>query len=259
MSTQATIQANLLSLGFNNTSQTAFINKIAEGLGTIVDNTLQEFTNTQASILSVISAQRYGKSAYYTAAALAFQYGDDLTEDANGNPVYPTIDTSKQIISQAAFENIVSGNSAQLFIKVATQDVTGNLIPLSIPQLAAFSAYFLNFEIPGLPITIISNAANVLSFNATCSYYATYNLATLQTNLMAALTSFMQTFAFDGVFYNGDLEDYIKANVPGIRNFYINNTLIDGVAFNGSTTLASGYFNYVANIINNVTFNPVSN
>ena len=257
MSTQATIQSNLLALGFTNTSQAAFINKVAEGLGVIVDNTLQEFTNTEAAILSIISNQRYGKSSYYTASALAFQYGDNLTQDSNGNPVYSDIDTSKQIIAQAAFENIVSGSTSQLFLKIATTDISGNIIPLSTAQFSAFQAYFNNFEIPGLPVTVISNDANLLSFNAICTYYATYDLATLQSNLTAALTSFRQTFAFDGVFYCGDLEDYIKANVPGVRNFYISNTLIDGVAFSGSTTLGSGYFNYITNILTQILYTGI--
>lgn len=255
--TKSIIQANLLALGLDNPSAAATINKIAEGLGTIVDNTLQEFSNTEASILNVISTQRYGKSAYYTAAALAFQYGDNLTEDANGNPVYPNIDTSKQIIAQAAFENIASGNSSQLFLKVATLDTSGNTVALSIPQFAAFSSYFQNFEIPGLPVTIISNAANVLSFSAVCTYFSTYDLETLKTNLSNALTAFRKSFAFDGVFYNGDLNDYIKANVPGVKDFFIDNTLIDGVAFSGSTTLGSGYFNYVANILTQINYTGI--
>ena len=258
MSTTAnTIQSNLLALGFNNPSAAAAVNKIAEGLGTIVDNTLQEFSNTKASILNVISTQRYGKSAYYTAAALAFQYGDNLTEDADGNPVYANIDTSKQIIAQAAFENIASGNSSQLFLKVATLDASGNTVALSIPQFTAFTSYFQNFEIPGLPVTIISNNANVLSFSAICTYYSTYDLATLQTNLSNALSAFRKSFGFDGVFYNGDLNDYIKANVPGVKDFFIDNTLIDGIAFSGSTTLGSGYFNYVANILNQISYTGI--
>ena len=254
MSTQDTIIANLTALGLNNPSSAALINKIAEGLGTVVDNTLTEFGNSESSILGIINNQRYGKSGYYTAAALAFQYGDNLTQDANGNPVYPVIDTTKQIISQAAFVELINEGSSTLFLKVACLDTSGNTVALSIPQLAAFTSYFLNFEIPGIPVTIISIAANVLNFTAQASYYATYDLPTLQANINAALTTFRQSFTFNGTFFSGDLQEYIKSNVPGVRDFFLSNTLIDSTPFNGSVTLTSGYFNYIATILSNITY-----
>lgn len=259
MPTQQTILANLTALGFNNPSQAAFTNKIAEGLGIIVDNTLTEFANTQTSILNIINSQRYGKSGYYTSVALAFQYGDNLTIDPiTLDDVYAVIDSTKQIVKRAAFENLAATGSSQLFLKIATIDNIGNLVALSAIQLEAFKNYFVNFEIPGLPVSIVSNDANALSFNANSTYFATYDLPTLQTNLANALTTFRQTFAFDGIFYAGDLEAYIKTNVPGIRDFYLFNTLIDGAAFSGNTILASGYFNYISTILNNINYLPIN-
>jgi hypothetical protein len=260
MTTEQQISAALTALGFNNPSNVALFEKTAQGIGIPIDNTITEINNAQAAILNIINTQRYGKSGYYTGAAKAFQYGDNLIVDPTTlDYVYAVIDPTKQIINQAAFEEIVSGNSSQLFLKVATLDTTsGLLVPLTSVQLSAFSNYFGVFEIPGLPVTIINNAANILSFNATCTYYATYDFPTLQANLAAALESFQNSFAFNGEFFNGDLQDYIKANVPGVRDFFISNTLIDGVAFSGSTVLGSGYFDYIANIINNVTYSSVN-
>jgi hypothetical protein len=61
----------------------------------------------------------------------------------------------------------------------------------------------------------------------------------------------MNSFAFNGTFYVTDLADYIKANVAGVRDFYIGQTQIDGVPFTGSTILTAGYFNYnTSNVIN---------
>lgn len=251
MSTQATISANLVSLGFTNASQSAIYNKIAEALGTVIDNTLTEFTNTETSIVSTISNKNYGKSGYYTAKALAFQYGDNLTPSADDlDPTYAVIDTTKQIVKQAAFESL----GAQLFLKVATVDINGNTAPLSADQLTAFSNYFLNFEIPGRPITIISANANILSFNAICTYNSAYDFATMQANIANMLNTFMQSFALGGKFIAGNLSDYLKTNVPGIVDFYIYNTTVDAVSFLGSTALNSGYFNYITNITNNITY-----
>jgi hypothetical protein len=82
-------------------------------------------------------------------------------------------------------------------------------------------------------------------------------LPTLQTNLLNALNAFRNSFAFNGEFFAGDLQAYIKSNVPGMRDFFINNTTIDGAPFAGSQNLASGYFNYIDNIQNNIVYTPI--
>lgn len=259
MATADTIKANLISLGFDNPSDTALYNKIAEAIGIPIDNTITEFTNSENNILNIINTQRYGKSGYYTAKALAFQFGDDLIIDpVTLENVYAVLDTSKQIINQAAFEEFMSGNASELFLKVATLDaVSGLLIPLTTPQFDAFSDYFVNFEIPGLPVTIVSNPANILTFQAAATYFATYNLTTLQSNLQTALTNFQKTFPFNGELFSGDLQDYIKQNVPGMRDFFVFNTTIDTAPFSGSINLAAGYFNYITNIVNNIVYTAI--
>lgn len=258
-STIQTIQANLQAMGFDNTSNTALYNMIAVSVGEVVDNTITEMSNSENNILSIINLQRYGKTGYYTSTALAFQYGDDLIIDPDtGNFIYAVIDPTKQIVVQAAFEEITTGSNSELFLKIAALDaLSGLLVQLTGPQLAAFTTYFLNFEIPGLPVSIINNPANILSFNAVATFYATYDLTNLQTNLANALNNFRDTFEFNGEFFAGDLQDYIKQNVPGMRDFFISATTIDGTAFQGSVTLDSGYFNYIATILANITYNGI--
>jgi len=267
--TEQLIKANLQALGFTNTSAAAIYNKIAQAVGIIIDNTVAEINNSETIITNLLISQYgFGKPLYYTENALAFQYGDNLEINMAINPatgapylnlIYPVIDTTKQIIKQAAFQTITSGNTTQLLLKVATIDpISGLLIPLSTPQLNAFTNYFLNFQIPGLPISIINIAGNTLNFTSIATYFASYDLPTLQTNLLTALLAFQDSFVFNGVFYDGDLQDYIKSNVPGIRDFFISNTTLDGVPFSGSVDLSAGYFNYVTGIINQVTYNPIS-
>eukprot|EP01037_Dinobryon_pediforme_P011474 gene11474-11570_t len=182
-----TIVANLIALGFSNPSAEAIYNKFAEAAGVAVDNTITEIANSENIITNLlISKNGFGKVNYYTQAALAFQYGDDLIINTAINP-----DTA--------------GNAIQLILKVATTDINGNLAPLSPAQLLAFQNYFLTFEILGLPVVIVSIA--------------------------------------------GELQDYIKQNVPGVKDYYIYNTTIDGLPFNGFTDLSSGYFNYDPSMI----------
>lgn len=257
--TEDQILSNLQALGFDNPSDVALFKKVAEAAAGPIDTTLQEFANSENRILNTITIQRYGKSGYYQAVALAFQFGDDLVEDpVTHDPVYAVIDTSKQIVAQAAFEEIKDGNNSQLFLKVAALDtVTGNLVQLDPGQFAAFEAYFNNFEVPGLPVTLINAVANILSFSSNASYSPTYDLSGIQSNVSNALVKFKQTFEFNGLLFVGDLQDYIKANVPGIRDFFVFNTSIDNVAFNGSISLTSGYFNFIATILDNITYKSV--
>lgn len=255
MATQDQISANLILLGFDNPSNAAIYNKIAEAFGLIIDSTLTELNNSETEIFNIINTQRYGKSGYYTGKALAFQYGDNLIIDpVTFDYIYATIDTTKQIVKQAAFEDI----SSQLFLKIATLNtLTGLLEPLQVAQYNAFVNYFTVFEIPGLPVTFINIPGNIFYFNAIATFYATYDLPTLKINLLNALNTFRSSFTFNGTFYDGDLEQYIKTNVPGVRDFFINNTLIDGAPFSGSISLPAGYFNYVNNIQNNISYQPV--
>lgn len=254
--TRDLISANLIALDLSNPSGSALENKIADAIGIPIDNTITEMTNSENRILSIITTKNYGKAGYYTDAARAFQYGDNLIVDPTTlELIYSVIDPAARIINQAAFEELVSGNSAQLFLKVATiNPITGFLQQLDDLQFPAFSNYFVNFELPGLPITIISNPPNVINFLANITYFATYDLKELKTAVAAAMTTFVQSFKFNGEFFNGDLSDFLKEQVPGIRDAYFYNTTIDGTPFSGSQTLPAGYFNYDPNISNNLNF-----
>lgn len=258
--TQDLISANLSTLEeFDNPSAEALYKKIAQSVGDNIDLTLREFSNSENRILKIINDQRYGRSGYYEAAALAFQFGDDLVVDpVTFDDVYSVIDPSKQIIAQAAFEEIVSGSSSELFLKVAKLDPLQNiLVQLSQDEQAEFADYYKNFEIPGLPIGIVALPANLLGFSSVATYFKTYNLATLKTNLAQALINFRNTFQFNGEFFNGDLQDYLKQTVPGMRDFFISSTTIDGEPFSGAISLTAGYFNFIAGILDLITYSAV--
>jgi hypothetical protein len=251
-STQSIINSNLIALGFSNPSQTGIFAKTSEALGNVIDTTLTEFTNTQNTITATITAKNYGKAGYYEAYALAFQYGDSLSIDANGNYYYATIDTTKQIIKQAAFYATDNGD---LFLKVASADITGVTIPLTLSQYNAFVSYMKIFEIAGLPVNYISTIPNILFFVANCTYYTSFDYTTLTANIQTYLTLFMNSFAFNGIFYIDDLSNYIKTNVAGVRDFFISQTLLDNDPFSGSVNLSSGYFNYSSS--NSITYNGI--
>lgn len=256
MSAIDTILLNLKAVGFDNPANDAIFEMIAQGIGGVIDNTLTEFTNTKNTIIDVIANQRYGKAAYYVNAALQFQYGDDLIPSAGTlDPTYAVIDPTKQVIKQAAFQNF----NANLSLKIAGLDsLSGNLIQLPQIQQDAFNAYYVFFEIPGIPISIICLPANIFSFNAICTFISGYDKPTLQANIAAAVQAFKTTFNFNGILYSDALSTYIKAAVPGVIDFYLSSTQIDGVPFTGFTTLTAGYFNFGPNILNNIQYNSVN-
>lgn len=268
MSSIDTINGNLLALGFKNTSVTAIDEQIAIAVGQLDDNVIAEMANTTATIQNILISQYgYLKGSYYTAQALYFQFGYNLVINTAINPVtnepylnliYPTIDTTANIIKQAAFQQLPSGNVVTLFLKIATQDpLTGLLIPLSSQQLIAFTSYMNNFEAPGLPLNIVNEIGNVLNFNAIATYQSAYNYTTLQANIATALTGFLTASQFNGEFYTGSLQQYIINNVPGMVDFFVSNTTLDGAPFSGFVALSSGYFNYAINITNNITYNGI--
>jgi hypothetical protein len=261
------IFSNLSALGFTNTSATSIYGQIANTIGLIIYNTQVEIQNSQDIITNILIGQQgLGKPTYYTAAALQYQYGDNVVINTAINPVtgapflnyiYNPVDTTAQIINQAAFGTTTTGNNIGLFLKVATV-TSGVLGPLSNDQFTAFSNYYQLFELAGLPVNIISAAANIINFNSVATYYASYDLPTLQAAIATFFANFENSFQFNGVFFDGDLEDYIKANVPGIRDFYITQTTVDNVPFSGSTVLSSGYFNYYSTILAQISYSPIA-
>jgi hypothetical protein len=253
MSTYSTIISNI-NAGIpelDSKSVTSIFGKLAEAIAQVVDTTLAEQTNTKSIITDVVTNQSYGHDDYYTKAALAYQVGDDLSIDQYGNFYYATVNDQNKIITQAAFKATLVGLTTSMVLKVAATDAsTGLLIPLTSLQLSDFNSYIGNFEIPGLPLTIVSEIGNLLVFNAAITYNKTYNLTTLQSNVLTALTNFKKDFAFNGLFFNYALENYLVTNVPGVTDVYLSGTTIDSISFSGNTPLDAGYFNYGAYSLN---------
>lgn len=238
-----------------NTSAAAFDEKIASAIAPNIDNTISEIANSESIITNIIGSQRYGRGGYYQQKALEYQEGVDLTVDANLNPVYASVDTSKLLIKQAAFDTASSGNNQILTLKVAALDTdTNSLRALTTEEKEGFDNYFVLFEIPGLPVNKVSLDANIFDFSAKVTYYATYDFNNIVNEITSQLYNFRNTFNFNGVLYVNDLETYLKSNIPGIRNVSLSNTTIDGDSFENEVVLLSGYFDYPAGILTGFTY-----
>jgi hypothetical protein len=242
------------------TSNMDIFASVARAIAISLDNTNVELQNTQNIINTIIGNLRYGRSGYYTSKALAYQDGDDLVVDPiTLDYIYATINTDKQIIKQAAFEISNSGSAQILSLKVARLNPdTNKLDALTSDQLAAFNTYFLNYEIPGLPIFIVSNSPNIFNFSAQIDYISTYDRSAIVSAVTAGLFDLRDNYNFNGILYINDIEAYFKSNIPGIRNMTIVNPTLDGVAITTpSVRLTSGYFDYPTGIENNMIYAAV--
>ena len=237
-----------------NQSEASMDKKIASAIAPVIDNTITELSNTQDVITNIIGTQRYGKSLYYIQKALQYQEGGTLIVDSNFDYNYQTVNTNLLLIKQAALIVNDSGNTQILTMKVARQDPNGSGLIALGDKLPAFNDYMKLFEIPGIPILIDSRSANIFSFLASVTYYSAYNLETIKSLLSSYLTSFRDSFEFNGVLYVNDLETYLKNNIPGIRNVSLSNTSIDSTGFTDFTILQAGYFDFSDNIENQFTY-----
>jgi hypothetical protein len=247
----------------SSTSQLAVYRKIAQAIAISIDNTTTEINGTKDAIDEIITTQRYGRSGYYIEKAKAFQLGDTLAIDPiTLDPIYTTINESKKIVKQAAFEIVEGLIGDTLTLKVAKLDTnTNKLAPLDeVTEMPYFESYFQNFEIPGLPIQKVTRPANEFDFSPVITYYATSDLQTLITEVNAAFIEFRNNFEFDGVLYTNDVEAFVKKSVAGVRNVSLNNPTIGGVAYVGNIKLDAGYFDYSTNALTQLldTVNYVS-
>jgi hypothetical protein len=255
-----TIKANILAAvpELTNMSAASIWLKIAEVIDAMNNTLITEMSDTTLQLDNDLLTKNYGGSLYYTNKALAYQNGDSLSVDANGQYYYATIapvGDAKYLIAQAAFVN----NSGRLGLKVAKMGTT-ELEALTYPdELDLFQNYIDLFVIPGLTVTCSSVAGNELDGRITVRYNKSADYTVLKAAVESAYVAYKNTFAFDGVLYLNDVESYIKAQVTGVRNVYYTEAKIYTLSFyaDGFTDLDSGYFTLKSGWQDYITYIPI--
>jgi hypothetical protein len=164
-----------------------------------------------------------GIARWYAAESLLFQYGDAL-EYIDGNIVYPVIDEDKQIIKLAAADK----ENGFLVLKVAALNPDGTARPLTALELTSFMAYWHNKEFACVPLSFISQPADIarityrIGIDATVLDPATGQSLSDPTiyPVEEAIVSYLLRYQgdrFNGTFRIADLTDVIQA-VTGVRN-----------------------------------------
>lgn len=157
-----------------------------------------------------------GNADWYVRKAFEFQLGDDLTVTFDGLLGYAVINPEKRIIKRASA--LRQGGVATL--KVATEDGSGNVIPLNMLQLNAFTDYINNIMFAGSSINVVSLPPDLLDLKAEVYYNPLFFAANVQANVISAVQNYLRNLPFDGVLRVSAVQDAIQA-VEGVTDVRI--------------------------------------
>jgi hypothetical protein len=186
-----------------------------------------------------------GRGDWYVAKAYEFQYGDNLAVVDNVLQ-YPTIDDAKKIIKRASYSNDTTQNPPVIKLRVATEDVAGNIVGLGSPQLTAFTDYVNSIMFAGTRIDIISQATDLLKFIATIYYNPLFDLESLKVKVELAIKNYLKNLPFDGQVKTSAMVDAIQA-VEGVSDVVV--TTIQAKTNAGSYANVVRVYNTVAGYI----------
>jgi hypothetical protein len=209
----------------------------------------------KSDIQAIADSAPSGNKQWLRAQILKFQYGDVVVLDSNFRPYYPVIDETKQIITQCS----VQDTSGAVSIKVA-KGISPVLTPLSGPELSALTDYYFGTStsegigFAGISAAFVNQDPDRIRIEATIYFYGQYTQATVSTNVIAAIQTFLSQFqstSFDGTIFMIRLVDAIQA-VAGVSRVYL--TSIKAREFSvplGSATVVDiqGYYNTVAGYV----------
>ena len=164
-----------------------------------------------------------GIPRWYAAESLLFQFGDAL-EYINGNVQYATVNTDNQIVKLAAADK----ENGFLLLKVAALNADGTARPLTNPELTAFRAYWGDKKFACVPISFISQAADIARLTYRIGVDATVidpdtgqllsdpTIYPVETAIISYLRSYQST-RFNSIFRVAELTDQIQ-QVAGVEN-----------------------------------------
>jgi len=158
--------------------------------------------NLQNVIQVVADSAPSGNESWLRRKMLDFQYGDtisinttDATLDNYFIPEYAVIDESKQIVTQCAVSDSISG----VTIKVAKGTI-GALTPLSAPEKTAIENYYYGTSstegigFAGVTATFVSLDSDRIRVEADIYYLGQYVSATVKAAVILAIDTFFQGF-----------------------------------------------------------------
>lgn len=163
---------------------------------------------------AIVAAAPTGTLPWYQLQMLKFQYGDTL-QFIDEKYQYATIDITKQVVKLCAVEDRPDG---VVIIKVADLDSNSLPVPLSVAQKTALEGYVSKIRFAGTKFLVVSTPADLLKLLGTIYYDPIYPLATIESNVEAAIASYLNNLPFNGVFKINALIDAVQL-VEGVVDF----------------------------------------
>ncbi len=209
-----------------------------------------------------LSARLTAGIDWYAELILKFQLGD-VVVILNGKAQYAVVDTTKQIIKKVS----VVSSAGTLVIKVA-KEVAGELVKLTNEELLAVTAYLNKTQYAGVFTQIQSMDADLFKPKHNIYYDAQIPLATMKTNVNAAIINFTKTFNnenFNGQFaaikYVDDLQKVAGVkDVENLQLLFKSTSMLSFVNITRVYSPESGYIkidpSYDLNNLTNINYIP---
>lgn len=206
----------------------------------------------KTDVEDIVSSKQPGTFDWYYDRIMEFQgetsggvfQGDSLIVE-NGIISYETVDSTRRIIKKASLR----ASSGTLAVKVAKEDSSEQLVPLTSSEQLALKNYIDEIKYPGTVINIISLEADSITYNLNIIYDPIYTTATVQENVLAAMETFRSGMGFDDRFYASKFIEAILA-ADGVKAVKIVSLTGWDITSNSDSdidivrTLVAGYFNY---------------
>lgn len=203
-------------------------------------------------IEALIKKRQPGTLAWYHEKAIEFQgeliggtfQGDNLLVQ-NGVLLYDPLAIDRRLITQAA----ITAGSGILNFKLAKEETATTYQKLTASELLAFAAYLDNIKYPGTNITLISEDADVVTYDLDIIYNPIYNLATVEGAVLAKLDEYRTSLGFDDIVYKKKLVEKIL-QATGVVSVEVTSLQATGyqtatpAAISVFWKLEAGYFNY---------------
>lgn len=155
----------------------------------------------------------------------------------NNVPYYPNPNPNFNIIKYCS---VNSGIFGSVLIKVAGQSA-GLPSVLSAPKLSAAQSFLNIISADGINYNVVSRNADQVYIEAIIYYKGIYS-AVIQSNVIAAINTYLASIPFDGSVEIGDLLISIR-NVTGVNRVVFSNVQSrkDAEAYGAGTNMISAY------------------
>lgn len=188
-----------------------------------------------------------GTVTWYNNKCYEFQMGHELVFDTvTGLLEYGKVDEAAQVIKIASV-NVAEDNT--IFFRVATQDESGKIVPLTSNQLLNFKNYVDAIKFAGTKSQVISTDADLVKYAVKAYYNPANPVDVVRDSVLASLEEFKTSQKFGGVIYSHKLLEVVTA-VSGVVTAKLVSLSRKGtededfVPIDTMATLHAGYFNY---------------